>query len=418
MTIESEAFVTLNHNRHPLMALMWSLTKNTWFEYACVLCIILNSILIAVEAEMLMVGTACPPWFDHLALTFLILLLAEFGVRILALGPWLRYGSNTERQWIAFDCFVIVTLALGELAKLLEDMSINMTVLRVLRTCRFLRVLRILRTARILSALRALIASIRGSFVSLACCMTLLGLLMYTMSIVIIQSLVEAKKSGVDSEDELFIRDHFGSISTAIATLFMAITGGIDWGDVFWALCSIDATAALAFMLHILFGFLCMLNVLTGLFVENAMEIFRSDRATMEVSESVKRMRNTRILHDIFREGKNDHNPVVTRANFIRHCSDPAVQSCLSIVGCQIDDTPAEELFDFLDPEQRGCVDLSEFIAGLTNISGPARQSTVARIEYRLQRLLDQHVRNDDSLNIEYASSDGGKCPEYEEQCI
>eukprot|EP00811_Abedinium_folium_P029246 NODE_4590_length_1872_cov_6.374785.p1 GENE.NODE_4590_length_1872_cov_6.374785~~NODE_4590_length_1872_cov_6.374785.p1 ORF type:complete len:569 (-),score=71.05 NODE_4590_length_1872_cov_6.374785:165-1706(-) len=384
--------------RHPFIAKVSLLTSDMRFEYTSGLLIALNLILIVVDADLLIKGTATPRWCERAAVTFIILFIVEFGLRALALGPRLRYGNDTDRKWFLFDALVLVTVGLDELMVRLASVSVNMAVLRTLRSFRFLRILRILRTVSFFTELRVMICGIQGSLVSLAWCLSLLSLIMVTVGVIMIQMLAEALKAGLDLEQSMFINDHFGSMLITVYTLLMAITGGLDWGDIFLPLRSIDAVATLFFLLYVAMGLFCILNVITGLYVDKAMNIMRSDRTAIELSVTSKRTRNVRMLQDIFRQGSSDLNPMIRCADFVRHCHDPTVQSCLRRVGCEVDETSAEEVFNCLDDGGKGVLSLSELIVGVTNISGPAQQLTVARMDYRLQLALAQCLGPDDLL--------------------
>eukprot|EP00811_Abedinium_folium_P020021 NODE_2898_length_2124_cov_28.132699.p1 GENE.NODE_2898_length_2124_cov_28.132699~~NODE_2898_length_2124_cov_28.132699.p1 ORF type:complete len:646 (-),score=97.85 NODE_2898_length_2124_cov_28.132699:185-1927(-) len=404
--------------RHPFIAKVALVTQDMRFEYTSGLFVALNAILIAVDADLTIKGTARPLWCEQLAVTFVILFVVEVGLRALAMGPRLRYGKNTDRQWLLFDVFVLATIGLDELLTRLAHVSISMAVLRLLRAFRFLRMLRILRTVGLFAELRVMITGIQGSFVSLVGCLSLLSLLMVSVGVIIVQMLAEALKSGLDPEQCMFVNDHFGSMLITVYTLFMAITGGIDWGDIFMPLRSIDSIATLVFIFYVAMGLFCMLNVVTGLYVEKAMTIMRSDRTAVELSETAKRTRNIRMLQDIFRQGTSDLDPMIKCVDFVHHCSDPTVQSCLRMVGCEVDETSAQEVFNFLDDNQKGALTLSELIVGVTNISGPAQQLTVARMEYRLQSALGQCLRSADTLSNSHPSAHSGTSHDIKEQVI
>merc|ERR550537_1044910 len=71
----------------------------------------------------------------------------------------------------------------------------------------------------------------------------------------------------------------FGDIWKIMMTVFMSFTGGIDWVDVMDPLLSIGLFNGFLFLLFFVFVVMGLLNVVTGLFVENACAIAEKDRA-------------------------------------------------------------------------------------------------------------------------------------------
>lgn len=87
-----------------------------------------------------------------------------------------------------------------------------------------------------------------------------------------------------DNFDAESAMEHFGSMTASLYTMHKAIFGGIDWGDATdYAFASYPALV-LMFMVYITFAMLCVLNVVTGVFVENANKITMNDEETMITS--------------------------------------------------------------------------------------------------------------------------------------
>merc|ERR1719374_423647 len=107
--------------------------------------------------------------------------------------------------------------------------------------------------------------------------------------------------SASDSEAEV-LRLHFSSLSMTLLTLFMAMSGGIDWWDVVHPLLKIHAVYALLFLLFVLLMVVVVLNIITGAFVNDAVALARKDedlRMQQELSES---RHLTNRLNSLFHE--------------------------------------------------------------------------------------------------------------------
>merc|ERR1719156_143848 len=68
----------------------------------------------------------------------------------------------------------------------------------------------------------------------------------------------------------------YGSLPRTVFTLYCTISGGIDWNDTVEPLITISPAIALFFSVYIAFAVFCVLNIVTGVFVENATKIIRS----------------------------------------------------------------------------------------------------------------------------------------------
>eukprot|EP00812_Abedinium_dasypus_P009901 NODE_3557_length_769_cov_316.801120.p2 GENE.NODE_3557_length_769_cov_316.801120~~NODE_3557_length_769_cov_316.801120.p2 ORF type:complete len:113 (+),score=49.18 NODE_3557_length_769_cov_316.801120:35-340(+) len=85
-------------------------------------------------------------------------------------------------------------------------------------------------------------------------------------------------------------------------TLHISITGGIDWSDVSDTLFRISLPVAIAFMFYVVFALLCVLNVVTGIFVESATASVQND-AEHQMVEGVWAQTKTRqVMSDVFQE--------------------------------------------------------------------------------------------------------------------
>merc|ERR1712050_389248 len=73
----------------------------------------------------------------------------------------------------------------------------------------------------------------------------------------------ERGSGGSDLDALLFgmLERYYGSMLLTLYTLYMTITGGIDWGSAAKPLVAISPFAALAFSAYIAFGVLCVLNI-------------------------------------------------------------------------------------------------------------------------------------------------------------
>merc|ERR1719221_1269729 len=80
--------------------------------------------------------------------------------------------------------------------------------------------------------------------------------------------------------------NYYGSIGTTLFSLYQGITNGVDWGNMADPLVEIHPLLCLLFAAYIATAVLCVLNLITGLFVENAKRMAQQDE-TQFIMETV-----------------------------------------------------------------------------------------------------------------------------------
>merc|ERR1719296_380451 len=112
----------------------------------------------------------------------------------------------------------------------------DLTTARVLRLARFVRLLRLVRAIRAFHSLRVVVLGIIDSMTSLCWCFVVVGFIIYTFAVFFLHAATEhiefAQAKSPDNTDTSTLRDMFGGMQQSMMTLFMSISGGLDWGDV------------------------------------------------------------------------------------------------------------------------------------------------------------------------------------------
>merc|ERR1712093_318170 len=129
---------------------------------------------------------------------------------------------------------------------------------------------------RLLSEVRIMAVMIIGSLSSLFWLFVLIFFLMFGFSIVFTQAAVDfvdnPANDNVDPAIMKGINHHFGRVSRSLLTLFTSVTGGISWGEPA-AIIDLDGPIYLqVYMFYIFFVFFSVLNIVTGVFVDGAIQ--------------------------------------------------------------------------------------------------------------------------------------------------
>jgi hypothetical protein len=243
----------------------------------------------------------------------------------------------------------------------------NFRLLRVLRILRLLRILRVLRVLHLISELRAIVSSIVGSFRSLIWVVVLMLLMMYIVAVFFTQSvtdhLVSLKYDDVErNEYDDAMRDFFGSLGRSILSLWQAITGGNDWDNFAWPLYQqIGFTTGLLFTFFIAFALLALMNVVTGVFVQTAL-----NSAKDEEDEFV-----TNQIMALLQVADNNSDDIISLEEVNQSLEDPKQSKVWKSIGVQAAD--ARYIFKLLDLVDHGQVSFEEFLGGCLRLSGPAK---------------------------------------------
>eukprot|EP00913_Durusdinium_trenchii_P010318 g9676.t1 len=249
----------------------------------------------------------------------LMLSFIAFGIRT-PVQDALRFFCGADRIWNLFD-FCIITLSVLETATELwaratvnvGDSQVSTSQLRFFRSVRLARALRGVRMVRLLryvGALRTLVLSIASSMASLLwtpnVTLVLLVLICYTFGIMFTQMVsdycrYELGFSTMQSCTPV-VGVYWSSLEESMLTLFMTISGGINWGETFRPLIDARANVAMwktmwseavfseagvgwfAMVCHIIFitiAVLAVVNVVTGVFCTTAMESAAADKDSL-----------------------------------------------------------------------------------------------------------------------------------------
>ena len=320
-------------------------------------------------------------------LIFTCVFTVELVMRML--GEELVFFFGDEWHWNWMDLVLVTSSAVEMIAEVYVT-SMNITSMRLLRLLRILRVLRsirVLRDLRLLGNLRMLLLAIQHSVGPLIwACVLILGLL-YMASLFFLNGVSEYLMSGgSDLQAVGVLQSYFGSLESTLLTLFMSISGGVSW----------EVLVSVLMKIHVAYGFLfvvfiaCMqfaaLNIIAGIFVNDAIEMAQRDRHIVLQAESTRNKSLVSDLKKLFLEFDTDQSGTLTLEEFMQAFQNPAVQARFRFLGVEI--TDAESLFEMLDTAETDEILVDEFV----NVC--LRAKTLTR-PLDLQSFIQQNRRTD-----------------------
>jgi len=363
--------------------------KYGW-EALSLLFIFLNCVYVGIEVQVGMArirqGGEPPGWFWFMDIFFAVVFIVELLIRLLWQGK--KFFIGPDWRWNAFDSFMVLSPVVDLLLSVF-----NPGFLRSLHAFRAIRAARIIRTVRIVRELRLMVASILSSLVSLVWAFVLLFAVLYLCAIGIMQTLqAHVKNQGPEIITDAVAED-WGTLPASMLSLFMAISGGIDWHDLLGPLRNISKWYIVIFVAYVLFVVVGVMNILTAIFLESASQIAHIDR-DLVIQDAMAREKSTmsnmrKILHTAVSQ-----NPLTNGANLTSITyslleallEDPNTIANLKLMG--LDVMEARGLFQLLDVDETKEVDIEEFVTGMMRLKGTAKGTDVATVMYENKRII------------------------------
>jgi len=202
---------------------------------------------------------------------------------------------------------------------------------------------------------------------------------MFSVGMIILQVTIIEISDNPDT-DHTRLLENFGGIIVTMYTLYMSMTGGIDWGEPAAVVSEISFAMRVLYCFFISFSVLCMLNIVTGVFVENANTICRTDADNMvmeELAVQEKRLEEMRVL---FALAAGDGKEELKEQQFVDFSQERKVQAYFRKIGLNVEKENATALFKMIDLDSDGAIRVHEFVEGCTQFIGNARQLDIARL--------------------------------------
>eukprot|EP00401_Gymnodinium_catenatum_P031436 CAMPEP_0117617546 /NCGR_PEP_ID=MMETSP0784-20121206/85647_1 /TAXON_ID=39447 /ORGANISM="" /LENGTH=236 /DNA_ID=CAMNT_0005421389 /DNA_START=50 /DNA_END=757 /DNA_ORIENTATION=+ len=222
-------------------------------------------------------------------------------------------------------------------------------IIKMVKMLKIARVFRIFRFSRELSVLALMIVD---SLKSLMWALLMLIMIMYVFAIIFTTSATAYVKeeSDTDAAGVAATRLYFGSVFKTCYYLIQAMLGGI---------------------IGIAFTVLAVFNVITGVFVNKAFDTARQQREYVEEQQMKLKHDTVAELRSVFKRMDLDQNGVLTYSEIESCFQHPDIQPSFRALGMEFSDTA--RLFELLDVDGSGGVNIDEFLEGCLRLRGEAR---------------------------------------------
>lgn len=375
------------------------------FDNIATFLILTNMMVIAIEVNMRCHGTEAQNAVTFLVIniTYGVLYLVELILRILPKGVYASYFSDrVEMRWFWFDSCMLIMQYVEILLTLLvissKDLENLLSFGRMMRVVRVVRVIRIIRVMRFFRSFRILLMMILGTMKSGVWATCLLVLIMVIFGIIFAQAVVDTLAAGYANEENAFtLEKYYGTVPRAVFTLFKAIIGGVDWDLVVDPLSDCGEIYVALFLIYIIFVQLVVMNVVTGLFLQSAIE-----RAQQDQEHGIQlrlQEKNTFIqkLEELFKQLDSTNNGTISLQEFETHLQSEHMKALFQTF--EIENADAWTFFKLLDADGGGSVDIEEFVHGCIRLKGPAKSIQIAQLMYHHKWIMNQLVELQQNVN-------------------
>jgi len=309
-----------------------------------------------------------PAWIIWLDAGFNAFFVGELLLRMLAYQGAFFAGDGW--RWNVFD-FVIAVLSVGNMFLLNAGFGAGFArLIRLARVGRSLSVIRMVRFSHIFSKIRLLTLAVAHCGTMLLWAVLFLAVVLFFFAVIfangVATHLNESSPSIADPNMDN-LRLFFGSLPMAMLTLFMSVSGGVDWWEVAEALLSMSVVYVFGFLVFMSLSVLAILNVISAIFVNDAMETASMD-LDLRLKGEVERTRlMVQTLTDIFNE-MSVRGEGVAPYEFAMKMESQDMKLFCSSVGLYF--TNYNSLFQLLDVDDNGLLGIDEFVIGFLRLGG------------------------------------------------
>mmetsp|Transcript_9646 Transcript_9646/g.17340 ORF Transcript_9646/g.17340 Transcript_9646/m.17340 type:complete len:540 (+) Transcript_9646:22-1641(+) len=361
--------------------------KGDIFAYGISLLLICNAVLIGVQANWVAQhgGYGHMPGIDVLNGIFFCVFLCELILRMVAFG--LRdFFMGEDYVTNIFD-FFLVTAQAGEIAgEAMSGDSVDTGFLRLLRVLRIVRIVRLARVVHLVVHLRSMISSVFASLKPLFWAVVLFGMVIYCVAVAMMETVNEYKNRHRD-EHHPGLDAYFGDLLTTFISLWQCISGGIDWSEMAGPLgAHIGKWLEACFCFYVAFSMLAMMNVITGIFVENAQIYSQQDKDAYVVKHVL----------DLFQKADVGDDGEITWEIFREKLNTRELQELFAAV--DVDVTDAESLFRLIDQDSKGSITADDLMTGWMRLRGPAKALDQSLLIREVSRISDLTSRQTQEL--------------------
>lgn len=346
--------------------------------------IIVNSMTIGVE-QTYRINRKSTQVLDILEHFFLTVYLVELLLRFFVNG-----FKAFRDHWVQFDLFLVATSVITQwvLAPLIgSDVIKAMGPWMVMRTARLARLARTLRLVFKFRSLWMLVRGLLSSARTMCCTLVLLIIILYMFSCVGLE-LLRLDKSYLDGSMPpayaAVVQTYFESLPSTMITLVQFVCMD-SIGSIYRPLIEENWALVIYFMTVIVVVAIVIMNIVTAVLVNGALEQANQDKAIMRDEQEKKKIVLMKSLYEMFQRLDKDGSGRIDRHEILHASEEDKV-----LLHEFMELSDPMEVFDFLDIDGGGALDIDEFCHGLYESAISKTPIEVLRMDKRMQAMSRQ----------------------------
>jgi len=234
--------------------------------------------------------------------------------------------------------------------------------------------------------LRMMIQSVMSSGYSLVWSLVLFFGLSYIFGVYLMANVTSyLYASGPDAEHATEMERRFGSLDRSLYTLFTTAFSGISWIEISDALLDIHWSNAMLFCFYVFFVSIAVMNIVTGIFVDSAINSARCDQEEVIQEQLHSEKSAIATLRRIFDEADDDASGYISKDEFDKHMK--AAETKAQFASLNISVAEARRFFYLLDTDNSESICINEFIHGCMRMKGSASGVDIATLLYENKRM-------------------------------
>lgn len=372
----------------PRTGVLARFVANRYFQMLCLTVIISNAGFGAYVAdyEVQHLGADGTTFMKRMEIGYLIFYSCELILKLVVHGFFFFW--NEDFRWNIFDLVLVVFAMYEQLMELLLSGSRgNLVFMRIFRVLKISKLGRLVRVLRFFRELRLMLMSIKASMTSLFWALCMIAFIVYIVGLVLLQGLTGMLLDGTADPDlEESVKLHFGSVTDTVVSLYKAGTGGEDWGVYYRIVEPSGILYSYLFLLYVAFFTVSVMNILTGIVVENVVSVAKSDKEKLVHDYQVRCKDEIRDMKMLFKALDTDGNDTINAEEWEQGAASPQVQALMA--ANELDMKDATMFFDqLLNITGTEDVDVDSFVDGCLKMKGSASSLDLQLVSFVVRDL-------------------------------
>jgi len=365
------------------------ITSRPW-DFTVAALIFLNAVSVGFQADWAIrnIGQDAPVSFTVIDWIFTTLFFAELVLRMTVERSEFFKSWNPNVKWNVFDTCIVASSG-PEIFVLIGDAKVgSLPLLRVVRMARLMRLLRVVKVMSFFRDLRMMIMGITSSAKPLLWAMVILILLQFIFASCFLQIITDEfalmDDKGASQTETI---ENFASLVRAMYTLWLSVSGGVDWGDVAEPLVDMGFILGIFFSVYMAISVLCVLNIITGVFVESATKNAMQDKEHHFLEELAFQQEWQQDCLKLFETVDKNKSGSISLAEFQKALDDDRLRSAFRKIGLDVTPNTAESLFRLIDIDGSGEVGTDEFFCALQEVQGDPQRIDIVKMRHDMMSI-------------------------------